>query len=288
MSDLLEYKMKKILGICQIIIKMFSLLSLIFNPIRCDAPEPWQLGFQDGASPTYEGITELHNSIFFYLVVIFIGVSWVFVSIIMNFSHDKNPIVYKYLNHGTVIELIWTITPAFVLIAIAFPSFKLLYLMDEVISPSMTIKAVGHQWYWSYEYSDFVNEDGESIEFDSYMIPDSDLEDGQLRLLDVDNRIVVPVDTHIRFVVTGADVIHDFAVPALGLKIDCTPGNRNIFIENNNNQFFSFSYDDILKIDRRWITFIKGSTPQRRSISSNRLDNKVKWKETKNIKDASI
>lgn len=110
---------------------MFNLLSLIFNPICCDAPEPWQVGFQDGATPTYEGITELHNSIFFYLVVIFIGVTWVIASIIINFSHDKNPIVYKYMNHGTVIELVWTITPAFVLIAIAFPSFKLLYLMDR-------------------------------------------------------------------------------------------------------------------------------------------------------------
>lgn len=110
---------------------MFNLLSLIFNPICCDAPEPWQVGFQDGATPTYEGITELHNSIFFYLVVVFVGVSWVIVSVIMNFSHDKNPIVYKYMNHGTVIELVWTITPAFVLIAIAFPSFKLLYLMDK-------------------------------------------------------------------------------------------------------------------------------------------------------------
>jgi len=209
-------------------------LSLMFNSLQCDAPEPWQVGFQDGATPTYEGITELHNSIFFYLVVIFIGVSWAIGSIIVNFSHNKNPIVYKYLNHGTTIELVWTITPALALIAIAFPSFKLLYLMDEVISPSMTIKAVGHQWYWSYEYSDFVNEDGESIEFDSYMIPDSDLEDGQLRLLDVDNRVVVPVDTHIRFVVTGADVIHDFAVPSLGLKIDCTPGRLNqtsVFIQ---------------------------------------------------------
>lgn len=116
---------------CIIKFIMFNLLSLIFNPISCDAPEPWQVGFQDGATPTYEGITELHNSIFFYLVVIFIGVTWVIGSIIMNFSHDKNPIVYKYMNHGTVIELIWTVTPAFVLIAIAFPSFKLLYLMDN-------------------------------------------------------------------------------------------------------------------------------------------------------------
>lgn len=202
----------------------FSLWSTF---VQCDAAEPWQIGFQDGASPTFEGITELHNAIFFYLVLIFIGVVWVIGSIVINYSSTSNPISHKYSNHGTLIELVWTITPALILIAIAFPSFKLLYLMDDVISPAMTIKAVGHQWYWSYEYSDFVNEDGESIEFDSYMIPDSDLEDGQLRLLDVDNRVVLPVDTHVRFVVTGADVIHDFAVPSLGLKIDATPGRLN-------------------------------------------------------------
>ena len=202
----------------------FSLWSTF---VQCDAAEPWQIGFQDGASPTFEGITELHNAIFFYLVLIFIGVMWVIGSVVINYSSTSNPMSHKYSNHGTLIELVWTITPALILIAIAFPSFKLLYLMDDVISPAMTIKAVGHQWYWSYEYSDFVNEDGESIEFDSYMIPDSDLEDGQLRLLDVDNRVVLPVDTHVRFVVTGADVIHDFAVPSLGLKIDCTPGRLN-------------------------------------------------------------
>jgi cytochrome c oxidase subunit 2 len=163
----------------------------------------------------------------FYLVIILFGVAWMLSSIVVNFGSEKNKIVYKYHNHGTLIELIWTITPAFVLIAIAFPSFKLLYLMDEVIDPAMTIKALGHQWYWSYEYSDFVNEDGESIEFDSYLVPTDDLEDGQLRLLEVDNRVVVPVGTHVRFIVTGADVIHSFAVPSLGLKIDAIPGRLN-------------------------------------------------------------
>ena len=127
----------------------------------------------------------------------------------------------------TLIELIWTITPALVLIAIAFPSFRLLYLLDEVISPTITIKVVGHQWYWSYEYSDYVNESGESIEFDSYMLPESDLELGQFRLLDVDNKVIVPVDTHIRLIVTGADVIHSWAVPSLGIKIDAVPGRLN-------------------------------------------------------------
>lgn len=206
---------------------MFATLSLSLTPIFNDAPYPWQLGFQDGASPTFEGITELHDSIFFYLVVIAVGVFWMLGSVILNFSNNSSKIVYKYANHGTLIELVWTITPALVLIAIAFPSFKLLYLLDEVISPSMTIKVDGHQWYWSYEYCDYLSESGEALEFDSYMVPESDLEEGQLRLLDVDSRVVVPVDTHIRFIVTGADVIHDFAVPALGLKIDAVPGRLN-------------------------------------------------------------
>jgi cytochrome c oxidase subunit 2 len=205
--------------------RLYSFIGL--TTIYCDRPEPWQIGFQDGASPAFNGIVELHNDIFFYLVVVMVGVAWVIGSIMIYFSSRKRGIVYKYANHGTLIELVWTITPALILIRIRFPSFKLLYLMDEVISPSMTIKRVGHQWYWSYEYSDFVNDDGESIEFDSYIVPDTDLEDGQLRLLDVDNRVVVPVDMHIRFVVTGRDVIHDFAVPSLGLKIDCCPGRLN-------------------------------------------------------------
>jgi cytochrome c oxidase subunit 2 len=158
---------------------MLNFLSLI-SPVQNDAPEPWQIGFRDGASPAFEGITELHSSIFFYLVVILIGVVWMMGSIMVNFNSTNAPIVYKYANHGTLIELIWTITPALILIAIAFPSFKLLYLMDEVFSPALTIKVVGHQWYWTYQYSDFVNEDGDAIEFDSYMVPESDLEDGQL------------------------------------------------------------------------------------------------------------
>lgn len=207
---------------------MFSyVLSLFFtSSLLCDSPERWQMGPQDGASPVQEGIVELLSSVAFYLVIIVFGVAWAIFSAVKNFSEKKNPLTYHF-SHGTTIELVWTITPAFVLIAIAFPSFKLLYLTDEVFSPSMTIKAVGHQWYWSYEYSDFLNEDGESIEFDSYMIPESDLADGQLRLLDVDNNVVVPVDTTIRFIITGQDVIHSFAVPSLGIKVDGIPGRLN-------------------------------------------------------------
>jgi cytochrome c oxidase subunit 2 len=213
-----------------------SFLNNIFN----DAPHSWQLGFQDSAAPGFTGIVELHNTIFFYLVVISVGVFWVLASIIFYYNSSKSAIVHKYLNHGTLIELIWTITPAFILIAIAFPSFRLLYLLDEVISPTITIKVVGHQWYWSYEYSDYVNDSGESIEFDSYMIPESDLELGQFRLLDVDNRVIVPVDTHIRIIVTGADVIHSWAVPSLGIKIDAVPGrlNQTSFLAERTGVFY--------------------------------------------------
>lgn len=127
----------------------------------------------------------------------------------------------------TILELVWTITPALILIAIAFPSFKLLYTLDEVIDPALTVKVTGHQWYWSYEFSDMLSESGSSIEFDSYTVPEADLEDGQLRLLDVTDRLIVPVNTHIRFIVTSTDVIHDWAVPSLGIKVDATPGRLN-------------------------------------------------------------
>ena len=179
------------------------IVNLLFKTVLNDAPQPWELGFQDSAAPGFTGIVELHNTIFFYLVVIFVSVFWVLSSIIYYYNSNKSPIVHKYLTHGSILETIWTLTPALILIAIAFPSFRLLYLLDEVISPTITIKVVGRQWFWSYEYSDYVTETGQSIEFDSYMIPEDTLENGQLRLLDVDNRVVVPVDTHIRFIVTG-------------------------------------------------------------------------------------
>ena len=205
---------------------MFNNFS-IFNTIFNDAPQPFQIGFQDSAAPGFTGIVELHNTIFFYLVVISVAVFWVLISTVYYFNSTRSAIVHKYLNHGTLLELIWTVSPAFILIAIAFPSFRLLYLLHEVISPTITIKVVGHQWYWSYEYSDYVTESGDPIEFDSYMIPESDLELGQFRLLDVDNRIFIPVDTHIRLIVTGSDVLHSFAVPSFGVKIDAVPGRLN-------------------------------------------------------------
>ncbi len=197
------------------------------KPLACDAPRPWGIYFQDSATPQMEGLVELHDNILFYLVIILFGVGWLLISIVKNYTNTEAPISHKYLSHGTLIELIWTITPALILILIAFPSFKLLYLMDEVSDPAMAVLAEGHQWYWSYQYPDFLNNDDEFIEFDSYLIPESDLEDGALRMLEVDNRLIIPELTHVRFIVTGADVIHSLACPALGIKCDAYPGRLN-------------------------------------------------------------
>jgi len=206
--------------------KTLSLLSL-FPFYSCDAPKPWGLYFQDTASPQMEALIELHNNIMFYLFIILFGVGWIIVSIIKNYIYYNSIISNKYLNHGTLIELIWTITPALILILIAFPSFKLLYLMDEVTDPNLSVTVEGHQWYWSYQYVDFLNSDDEFIEYDSYLIPESDLEKGGLRMLEVDNRIILPELTHTRFMVSAADVIHSFACPALGIKCDAYPGRLN-------------------------------------------------------------
>jgi cytochrome c oxidase subunit 2 len=128
--------------------KMFQIFT-IFNTIFNDAPQNWQYGFQDSATPGFSGIIELHDTIFFYLIIICVGVFWVLGNLMYTFNSSRSSLVHKYLNHGTLIETVWTILPALILIAIAFPSFRLLYLLDEVISPTITIKVMGHQWYWS-------------------------------------------------------------------------------------------------------------------------------------------
>nr|YP_009472228.1 cytochrome c oxidase subunit II [Montipora aequituberculata]YP_214974.1 cytochrome c oxidase subunit II [Montipora cactus]AAW67974.1 cytochrome c oxidase subunit II [Montipora cactus]AOS52963.1 cytochrome c oxidase subunit II [Montipora aequituberculata] len=190
-----------------------------------DIPEPWHLGLQEAADPVMEEIVFFHDQIMFLLIVIVIAVLWLLVEALNGKYYDRD------LTDGTLLEIVWTIIPAVILVFIASPSLKLLYLMDEVVSPALTIKAIGHQWYWSYEYSDYQEE---TLEFDSYMVPTSDLNSGDFRLLEVDNRLVVPINTHVRILVTGADVLHSFAVPALGLKTDAVPGRLNqtgIFIK---------------------------------------------------------
>jgi heme/copper-type cytochrome/quinol oxidase subunit 2 len=172
-----------------------------------------------------EAIVELHNYVMYFLILILFIVMCTIFSIVKNFT--KNKFSNIYLTHGTLIELIWTITPALILILIAFPSFKLLYITDDVTDPEMTIKVEAHQWYWSYEYADFFSEDNENIMYDSYMIPDSDLSEGTLRMLEVDNRLILPELTHARFNISSTDVIHSLASPSLGLKCDAYPYKTN-------------------------------------------------------------
>jgi len=202
------------------------ILIYFFNLSLCDSAEAWQFGFQDSATPIMEGIVNLHHDLMFFLCVILIFVSWILFRTIWIFENSKNKTASN-LNHGVLIEIIWTATPALILLIIAIPSFSLLYAMDEIVSPTITIKALGHQWYWSYEYSDYIDENYEPINFDSYMIPEEDLQVGQLRLLEVDNRVVVPLHTHIRIIVSAADVLHSWAVPSLGIKCDAVPGRLN-------------------------------------------------------------
>nr|YP_011017562.1 cytochrome c oxidase subunit 2 [Antithamnionella miharai]WQF69337.1 cytochrome c oxidase subunit 2 [Antithamnionella miharai]WQF69362.1 cytochrome c oxidase subunit 2 [Antithamnionella miharai] len=206
----------------------YFILIILFVPqlSSSDISEPWQIGFQDPATPIMEGIINLHHDLMFFICLISIFVSWMLIKTIWHFNKHTNPKASS-LAHGTVIEIIWTVTPAIILLIIAIPSFSLLYALDEIVSPTITIKTIGHQWYWSYEYSDYTNEDGEFLNFDSYMIAEEDLTMGQFRLLEVDNTMVVPVNTHIRIVVSAADVLHSWAVPSLGIKCDAVPGRLN-------------------------------------------------------------
>lgn len=203
-------------------------MTFLFNILN-DAALPYQTGFQDAASPGMEGMVDLHHTLLMYLTIIFVFVCWMLYQTIWCFGIKKEE--YKQYKtdttHGGVLEIIWTIIPAFILAAIAIPSFGLLYMLEEVVDPAITVKVIGHQWYWSYEYSDYVTEQEDSIAFDSYMVQEEDLEEGQLRLLEVDNAVVLPINTSVRFLISSADVLHSFAVPSLGLKLDAVPGRLN-------------------------------------------------------------
>lgn len=209
---------------------ILNFLNIKNQMVLFDAAVPWQMGFQDPATPVMEGIINFHHDLFFFLVLIVVFVSWILGRCIFFYNENVNKKAETFI-HGTFLEIVWTITPAIILIIIAIPSFSLLYAMDEVIDPILTLKVIGNQWYWSYEYSDVVDD---SIFFDSYMILEEDLDKGQFRLLEVDNRVVVPVNTHIRVIITATDVLHSWAVPSLGVKLDACPGRLNqtsIFIK---------------------------------------------------------
>nr|QXT45827.1 cytochrome c oxidase subunit II [Stenonema femoratum] len=215
------------------------------------------LGFQDSNSPLMEQLTFFHDHTLLILVMITVLVGYLMLTLFFNsYTH-------RYLLEGQTIEVIWTILPAITLVFIALPSLRLLYLLDEVSDPSITLKAIGHQWYWSYEYSDFLQ-----VEFDSYMIPTRELEEGNFRLLEVDNHTVLPMNTQIRVLITAADVLHSWAVPSLGVKVDGTPGrlNQTSFLMNRPGLFYG-QCSEICGANHSFMPIVIESVPTNTFIS---------------------
>jgi len=192
----------------------------------CDAPENYQITIQDPASSTVEGMIHFHDYLLLFLIIIAVFVFWMLYKVVVDFDKDINH-APQIFTHSSLLEIIWTILPAVLLVIIAVPSFALLYSLDELISPEITLKIVGHQWYWSYEYSDsFKTSDNTGgYGFDAYLISENDLSPkGAFRLLETDHKVILPTNTHIRLLVTAADVLHSWAVPSFGIKIDACPG----------------------------------------------------------------
>uniref|UniRef100_UPI0030026C17 cytochrome c oxidase subunit II n=1 Tax=Alepes melanoptera TaxID=1218178 RepID=UPI0030026C17 len=190
---------------------------------------PSQLGFQDAASPLMEELLHFHDHALMIVFLISTLVLYIIVAMVTAKFTDK------LILDSQEIEIIWTILPAIILILIALPSLRILYLMDEINDPHLTIKAMGHQWYWSYEYTDY-----QDLGFDSYMVPTQDLTPGQFRLLEADHRMVIPMNSPVRVLISAEDVLHSWAVPALGVKVDAVPGrlNQTTFIVNRPGVYY--------------------------------------------------
>nr|AAT98387.1 cytochrome c oxidase subunit II [Corynocera ambigua] len=210
------------------------------------------LGMQDSNSPIMEQLNFFHDHSLLILILVTTLVGYLMTTLLFN---EFN---FRYLLHGQTIEVIWTILPAIVLLFIAFPSLRILYLLDEINNPTISIKTIGHQWYWSYEYSDFNN-----IEFDSYMNQTNFTSPlNSFRLLDVDNRVILPINNQIRILVTATDVIHSWTIPSLGVKVDANPGrlNQTNFYINRPGLFFG-QCSEICGANHSFMPIVIESTP---------------------------
>lgn len=217
--------MKKYLTRFLTMLPALALLDILMNPAFAadHHAKPWQMGLQNAATPVMERITEFHNMMLYIIFAVAIFVLLLLIYVVIRFNSKANPTPATF-SHHSLIEVIWTVVPIIILIVVAVPSMKLLYYTDRVENPDMTIKAVGYQWYWGYEYPD--NGD---ISFTSILVPDDEIDEakGQKRLLSVDNPLVVPTQTNIQVIVSSVDVIHNFAVPSFGIKKDAIPGRVN-------------------------------------------------------------
>ncbi len=183
-------------------------------------PHPWQLGLQAGATPVMDDIVWFHDFLLWIIAAIMLFVLALLVYVVLRFNARANPVPSR-TTHNTAIEVVWTVVPVLILVTIAVPSFRLLFFQLNTPQADLTVKATGKQWFWSYSYPD------SKFEFDSLMVQTADLKPGQPRLLTVDNEMVVPVNKVVRVLTTGADVIHSWAVPSFGVKIDAIPGRVN-------------------------------------------------------------
>ena len=201
-----------------------ALAAMLFADVASAAqPTPWQIGLQPAATPVMEQVNSFHNMLLVIITIITLFVLGLLVYVMVRFNAKRNPTPSK-MSHNSLIEVIWTVVPVLILIVIAIPSFQLLYYMNEEVDPELTVIATGYQWYWGYEYPD-----QQIDEFTSFMIPDEEIDEaaGQVRLLSVDNPLVLPVDTRVQVLITAGDVLHAFAVPAAGTKMDAVPGRMN-------------------------------------------------------------
>ena len=200
----------------------YTILSLLaYGQLAAEQPKDWQLGFQKSASKSMSDIVLFHDYMLLPIITaITVFVLFLVIYACIRFRATKNKIASQ-TSHNTTIEIVWTLVPCLILIIMAVPSFKVLYSQDKVPPADVTVKAIGYQWYWGYEYPD------ENIIFDSYMIEDKDLKANQPRLLSVDNEVVVPVNKNIKVLITANDVLHAWALPSFGVKRDAVPGRIN-------------------------------------------------------------
>nr|YP_626598.1 cytochrome c oxidase subunit II [Liua tsinpaensis]ABC56011.1 cytochrome c oxidase subunit 2 [Liua tsinpaensis] len=212
---------------------------------------PSQLGFQDAASPIMEELLHFHDHALMAVFLISTLVLYIITIMMTTKLTNTNAL------DAQEIEMVWTIMPAIILIVIALPSLRILYLMDEINDPHLTVKAIGHQWYWSYEFTNY-----EDLMFDSYMVPTQDLSPGQFRLLEVDNRMVIPMESPIRMLISAEDVLHSWAVPSMGIKTDAIPGrlNQTTFIASRPGVYYG-QCSEICDANHSFMPIVVEATP---------------------------
>lgn len=214
---------------------MFIAFYYSFGVGKCDAPEDYQIWLQDPATEGVEWLINLHDAIMVDLLLIIGTVGFMVYVVLTQFNSDVNPISNRFFSHSKHLEIFWTLIPAFILFGIATPTFSLLYALEDFADGDIVIKITGHQWYWTYEQVErFWSTCDAPIMYSSYMINTTDLQPGRFRLLEVDNRIKVPTKTYITLFVTSADVLHSWAIPSFGVKVDACPGRLSkviIFIK---------------------------------------------------------